>query len=106
MIDPDEHPVLTIALLAVAIVTFLVVSAFTFAATGARLKYAQEIADFETLRLEAARVAPNEAEDVAGQVAAENRALAVRKVCNRQWWCDWTEVDGWNRVAPIEMPRR
>lgn len=63
-----------------------------------------DMADIAALRVAAAQVQPNEAEDVAGQVAEMNRTIASNKAYNRIWWSALIVPNAWDTVTPITMP--
>ena len=64
------------------------------------------LAEIAVVRQAALDVRPDQAEDVAGQVADMNRIIATAKVWNRKWYADLLYPDAWDTVTTIAMPPR
>lgn len=80
--------------------------AYFGAACSAYASIDADLAEIAVVRQAALDVRPDQAEDVAGQVADMNRRIATAKVWNQKWYADLLYPDAWDTVTAIAMPPR
>lgn len=75
------------------------------ASIGSRIAFPAEVAEIESLRVNAANVDPQQAEDVIGQVVEVNRKIAANRAWNKVPILSISVPNGWDNVEPIPVPK-
>ena len=91
-------------MLAVVLIGGVVVGVYFLAATVNQMTLPGELARITALRAVVATVQPNEAEDVAGQVAAVNQDIASNKAYNATWYGALLIPNAWDTVTALTVP--
>ena len=81
-----------------------VVALYFLAAGINQLSLPGDLARIEALRAIVATAQPNEAEDVAGQVAAVNQDIASNKAYNATWYGALLIPNAWDTVTALTVP--
>lgn len=71
-----------------------------------RVNVRGELAQIEQLRTDASNVNAAESEDVIGQVTQWNQRIRSQQRYNDAWYASWLIPNAWDRVQPIQLPRR
>ena len=93
-------------LIVVGSVVFAVLCVGAVIGVGNAITFPGDRARIEQLRRDALRVGTSESEDVMGQVTAMNQEIAEYQAYNRIPFICLTIPNGWDKLAPIELPQR